>query len=65
MLSVSLRWRRAGARPVPVSAAGLLAPGLLLGATLDSLLPLRTGRTWTLAVFTSTLVVLRSRLVSE
>lgn len=65
MLSVSVGGRRrAGARSVPVGPAGLLAPGLLLGPTLDALIPLRrTDCTLTLAGVTSTLVV-RSGSVS-
>lgn len=58
MLSVSM-WgrRRAGARPVSVGPAGLLASGLLLRPSLASLVPLRADRTLTLAGVTSTLVV--------
>lgn len=57
-LSVSVRGRRrARAWPVPVGPAGLLAPGLLLGPTLDSLIPLRTGRTRTLAGVAATVVI--------
>lgn len=58
MLSVSMgRRRRAGARPVSVGPAGLLASGLLLRPSLASLVPLRADRTLTLAGVTSTLVV--------
>lgn len=59
MLSVPVRGRRrAGAWPVPVGPAGLLAPGLLLRSSLASLIPLRgTDSTLTLAGVTSTLVV--------
>lgn len=58
-VSVSMRGRRrAGAWPVPVGPAGLLAPGLLLRSTMASLIPLRrTDSTLTLAGVTSTLVV--------
>lgn len=58
-LSVPVRRRRrAGAWSVPVGPAGLLAPGLLLGPTLDSLIPLRRAkRTLTLTGVTSTVVV--------
>lgn len=58
-LSVSVRGRgRARAWSFPVSPAGLLAPGLLLGPTLASFLPLwRADCTLTLAGVTSNLVV--------
>lgn len=55
-VSVGGRWR-ARAWSVPVELARFLATGLLLGPTLDSLIPLRrTGCTLTLAGVTSALV---------
>lgn len=42
VLSVSVRWRwRARPGPVPVGPAGLLAPRLLLGSTLDPFVSLK------------------------
>ncbi len=56
-LSVSVRGRRrARVWPVPMGPAGLLAPRLLLGSTLASLIPLRRTDS-TLAGVAPTLVV--------
>lgn len=66
-LSVSVRGRRRrdGAWSVLVGPAGLLAPGLLLGPTLDSLVPLRrTVLMLTLAGVPSTLLEVWSGSVS-
>lgn len=58
-LSVSVRRWWASARSIPVGPTGLLAPRLLLGPTLDSLVSLsRTDCTLTMVVVNSTLVVL-------